>query len=141
MKLPSHETLKKLATNRLNTIRKKLYKSTHISDDYVWDCDCSMCMEEKERYHKAHEDIDMIKLIMNEREHIPSKKTNSISVWDCECELCKKEKRYFKSSHTNGYSQYWMNYLKNMKHSRLVREQKERKHDHIVKCKRKKGNS
>lgn len=64
------EAMEKLPTHRLNAYRKKLYKLTGVEDDYVWDCECRSCMEEKAWHEKATQQIERTKKILKNREHV-----------------------------------------------------------------------
>lgn len=66
----TEDEMKKLNTQRINAYRRKLYKLTKVSDDYVWDCECSACMHEKEWYNKAIQQIERTKKILKGREHL-----------------------------------------------------------------------
>lgn len=53
---------------RLLAIKKKLYR-IHISDDYVWDCNCESCTEERERYLAAQAQIKLVKEVCKTRKN------------------------------------------------------------------------
>ena len=71
-KLLTIEQLEKLPTKRLITYYKKYIRGRGmgVSDDYVIECDCETCMNEKEWIAVINEYREEAKKIMNGRENV-----------------------------------------------------------------------
>jgi len=67
------EDLKDLSTKRLLNIKRIAYPHIQVSDDYVWDCECTRCAEEKHDLRYWQKMVDNIKSILTDREHIEPK--------------------------------------------------------------------
>jgi hypothetical protein len=69
----SYELLNKLPTKRLLALKKKTYKQTGLSEDWTSYCSCEDCKYERAVDSEAWSQIDMIKDICKNREHIQRK--------------------------------------------------------------------
>jgi len=63
---------KTLPTPRLLAYYKKLRTQQFYVSDHVWDCSCSECYKIKERIINLHQQMKMIKSILDTREHVKS---------------------------------------------------------------------
>jgi hypothetical protein len=78
MKL-TEKQLCKLSTKRILAYKRKYVPSSNYPfeyDDYIWDCDCSLCMRTKDDIKEYHEHYKLVKTILSEREHIDKEITN-----------------------------------------------------------------
>jgi hypothetical protein len=68
--------LAKLPTKRILAYKRIYFPSCsypYFVEDYVWDCNCKICQEEKMRIAAYENEYDLIKQELATREHIPQK--------------------------------------------------------------------
>lgn len=68
--------MEKLPTKRLLAYKKKWLKNPdypHSYEDFIWDCNCSICTDQKNKIKEYNETYKNIISILNTREHIKRK--------------------------------------------------------------------
>jgi hypothetical protein len=66
----SFEQLEKLSTKRLLAYKRKHYSHKLIPEDHVVDCDCHLCVWERDTIKQHNDELEQIKKILSTREHI-----------------------------------------------------------------------
>lgn len=64
------EHLEKLSTKRLLAYKRKYYSHKVFPKDHVVDCDCHLCVWERDIVKHHNDELEQIKKILSTREHV-----------------------------------------------------------------------
>ena len=73
MNILSESALNALPTKRLLAYKRKYFPSPNYPmgvDDYIWDCDCSSCVNDKNNIANYEKHYAIVKKVLSNREHI-----------------------------------------------------------------------
>jgi hypothetical protein len=79
MKYLTESELNKLSTKRLLAYKRKQFPSPdvpHATEDYIWSCECSSCVEEKTYVAEYRKQYELVKKVLNTREHEVKRNAN-----------------------------------------------------------------